>query len=110
MYERILVPLDGSEVAEDALPHASALARYIQISQREFNLDGVAAYDLNARQLTQAQAKTPDDTLFEALAADDALLKSVSHSKASTLVQYIITIAITIYMARFLLIIFSLLR
>jgi len=27
MYQRILIPLDGSELAEDILPHAEALAR-----------------------------------------------------------------------------------
>jgi hypothetical protein len=41
--------------------------------------------------------------LPEALAVDDAFLKSVSQSKASRRVQYIITVAINKYMARFLL-------
>ncbi|HEX6645091.1 MAG TPA: universal stress protein, partial [Gemmatimonadales bacterium] len=27
MYKRVIVPLDGSEMAERALPHATALAR-----------------------------------------------------------------------------------
>ena len=30
MYKRILVPLDGSELAESALPHAAALARGLE--------------------------------------------------------------------------------
>jgi len=30
MYERILIPLDGSPLAEQALPHAAALAEHFQ--------------------------------------------------------------------------------
>ena len=47
MYERILLPLDGSPLAEQALPHAAALAERFKAELSLFTVLGPSASNLN---------------------------------------------------------------
>ncbi len=63
MYQKVLVPLDGSELAECVLPHVEAIARgcdsvgivFARVVE-PFHLPGVAKYSFAARGIDQMEA------------------------------------------------------
>ena len=77
MYQKILVPLDGSELAECVLPHVEAIARGCQVKSMVFirvvepfhQPAGDYVFDAEEMQRIDAQQK---------LAADDYLKKVLS--------------------------------
>ena len=66
----------------------SALANYIQVVQREFNIYGVEAYDINANRLTYALTERSDQQFLQVLSADH-LQKAIQSKGIKTISQII---------------------
>ena len=52
MYQRILVPLDGSTTSEAVLPHAEKLARALNVEIVLLHVDVIPAPHLNLTRVT----------------------------------------------------------
>ncbi|HEY7169011.1 MAG TPA: universal stress protein [Candidatus Binatia bacterium] len=76
MYTRILVPLDGSELAEQALPYARALAHGLGIP-----VDVVAVVDPEPLSVlaNPDQGRTIDTLVAESVSAMSAYLRPIKH-------------------------------
>ena len=63
MYKRILVPLDGSKLAERALPAAEELARLMQTPLHLVRVIDPAQWDLRANGADEAEGIAADSYL-----------------------------------------------
>jgi nucleotide-binding universal stress UspA family protein len=88
MFRRVLVPLDGSSLAEAAIPHAAAVAatfgaevlllRVIPVRQR----NGAAPMDIIDRRLCRAEARAYLDAVAADLRGEDVTVGTeVSHGQ-----------------------------
>jgi two-component system nitrogen regulation sensor histidine kinase NtrY len=64
----------------------NALSNYIQVVQREFNLDAIELYSTNANRITYALGQRLEDKPFEAVTADN-LQKDMGAKKVRTFTQ-----------------------
>ena len=71
LLERVAYQIEKkSHLASDK---TQALAHYIQVVQREFNLDAIEVYDANAERLTYAVAPILEDKPFNIITPSDLL-------------------------------------
>ena len=84
--ERIAYQIKSKNMlAPDQIPE---LSRYIQIVQREFNIQGVEVYDQNSNRITYALAETLENRPFDVVSADD--LQMAAQSKKVRTISHII--------------------
>ena len=84
--ERIAYQIKAKNMlAPDQIPE---LSRYIQIVQREFNIQGVEVYDRNSNRITYALAENLENKPFEVVSADD--LQLAAQSKKVRTISHII--------------------
>jgi nucleotide-binding universal stress UspA family protein len=80
MYNKILVPLDGSTVAEAALPYARTLARKLNLQVELLGVVDVAAL---ATQLSRGSARHFETMVGETTSSSEAYLKRIAASFVS---------------------------
>src|SRR5690242_16799788 len=75
MYTKMLVPLDGSETAEKALPYARYLAKKLKLS-----VELLAAIDIAelAMHITAGKARFVDRMIDEAICSSENYLRRVA--------------------------------
>jgi nucleotide-binding universal stress UspA family protein len=103
-YQHVLVPLDGSELAESVLPHLEAVASNCQITTVELirvvpsiEMHYKAALPIDSRQekqINEAALKDAENYLLKVKAGLDAsrmtvVVKALSGEVANQLVEYI---------------------
>ncbi len=81
LLERVAYQIERKNLF--AADKQEALANYIQIVQREFNLDAIETYDLKAERLTYAVAPTLEQEPFGRVGASD-LLKPAANDGVQT--------------------------
>jgi nucleotide-binding universal stress UspA family protein len=82
MFTRILVPLDGSAIAEKALPHARALARALQIPITLITVIETAA------DFSKKKTRYLDTLIEDGVRTSEEYLKKISKTFSGAAVQY----------------------
>jgi nucleotide-binding universal stress UspA family protein len=82
MFTRILVPLDGSAIAENALPHARALGRILEIPITLITVIETAA------DVSKKKKRYLDTIMEDGVRNSEEYLKKISKTFSGTTIQY----------------------
>jgi nucleotide-binding universal stress UspA family protein len=82
MFTRILVPLDGSAIAENALPHARALGRILEIPITLITVIETAA------DVSKKRKRYLDTVMEDGVRNSEEYLKKISKTFSGTTIQY----------------------